>query len=97
MWLTHAFRTVAVLEACSWAGLLIGMAFKYTDNGEAGVHLFGPVHGALFVAYVLLAIPAARSVGWGWRGTLLTVAAAVPPFTSLLAERAMARAEHTAA
>ena len=88
----RAFRFVAVLEAFSWTGLLIGMAFKYTGNGEAGVQTFGPIHGTLFVLYVALAIPAARSVGWGMRGTVLTIAASIPPFTSLLAERAMARA-----
>jgi integral membrane protein len=81
------FRIVAVLEACSWTGLLIGMAFKYSGNGEAGVHLFGPIHGAMFVLFVVLAVPAARAAGWGPRGTLLTLLAAIPPLTTLLVER----------
>lgn len=87
-----AFRVIAVLEACSWAGLLLGMAFKYTDNGEAGVQIFGPIHGGFFMAYVVLGLLASRAVGFNARQTLLVLAASIPPFTSLLAERAVARA-----
>ena len=41
-----AFRVVAVFEAFTWAGLLVGMYFKYLGNGsELGVQIFGPLHG----------------------------------------------------
>ncbi|MCW2971908.1 MAG: hypothetical protein JWN72_181 [Thermoleophilia bacterium] len=86
-----AFRAAAIAEAVSWTGLLVGMAFKYTDHGAAGVHLFGPIHGALFLFYVLLAVPAARAAGYGSRGTLAVMAASIPPYTSLIAERRVAR------
>ncbi|MCW2961539.1 MAG: export protein [Thermoleophilia bacterium] len=91
-----AFRIAAILEACSWMGLLIGMAFKYSGNGEAGVHLFGPIHGGLFMVYVLLAGPATRAAGWSARGTLLALLAAIPPLTTLWVERRL-RAEPIAA
>ena len=87
----RAFRLVAFGEALSWTGLLVGMAFKYSDNGEAGVQLFGPIHGAMFIAYVLLAIPAAKAAGYGARGLLLVAAASIPPFTTLYAERRVMR------
>ena len=83
----RAFRLAAIAEACSWLGLLIGMAFKYSGISEAGVHLFGPIHGALFMAYVLLAFPAAQALGWNRRQLLLALAAAIPPFATLLVER----------
>ena len=42
-------------EALSWVGLLIGMYLKYVPRTtELGVHVFGPIHGAVFVAYVLV-------------------------------------------
>lgn len=85
------FRVVAVAEACSWAGLLIGMFFKHvTDTSELGVKVFGPVHGALFVVYAAGVLLSAREAGWS-RGTiLLGLACAVPPFTSVWFERRMA-------
>ncbi|UBU16274.1 DUF3817 domain-containing protein [Nonomuraea gerenzanensis] len=85
------FRAVAVAEACSWAGLLIGMFFKYvTETGELGVKIFGPVHGALFVLYVAGVLLSAREAGWSRGAVVLGLACAVPPFTSLWFERRMA-------
>ncbi len=85
------FRVVAVAEACSWAGLLVGMFFKYiTETGELGVKIFGPLHGALFVLYGLGVVLAAREAGWSRGTVVLGLACAVPPFTSLWFERRMA-------
>ncbi|GAA2215016.1 hypothetical protein GCM10009850_104830 [Nonomuraea monospora] len=85
------FRAVAVAEACSWAGLLVGMFFKYvTETGELGVKIFGPVHGALFVLYVAGVLLSAREAGWSRGAVVLGLACAVPPFTSLWFERRMA-------
>lgn len=44
------FRTVALLEAVSWAGLLTGMFFKYVPDpgNEIGVKVFGWIHGIIF-------------------------------------------------
>ena len=83
-----AFRVVAIAEACSWAGLLVGMVFKYLVIGnETGVTVFGPIHGALFVAYVVVALVAARTFGWRWPRTLLALACSIPPFATLWFER----------
>ena len=50
-----AFRVVAVAEALSWLGLLTGMFFKYVvDAGEQGVQMFGPIHGTVFLTYVVV-------------------------------------------
>ncbi|MEU4835147.1 DUF3817 domain-containing protein [Streptosporangium sp. NPDC023615] len=82
------FRVVAVAEACSWAGLLVGMFFKYVAaTGDLGVKVFGPIHGALFVLYAAAVVLSAREAGWS-RGTVaLGLACAVPPFTSVWFER----------
>ncbi|WP_031162208.1 DUF3817 domain-containing protein [Streptosporangium roseum] len=84
------FRYVAIAEACSWAGLLVGMFFKYiADTGDLGVKIFGPVHGLLFVLYVAGVLAAARVARWGVGTIVLGLACAVPPFTSLWFERRM--------
>ena len=59
------FRAVAIAEAVSWALLLAGMFVKWVlRTSEVGVQLFGPVHGAVFIAYVLVTLVAWRVLRW---------------------------------
>ena len=82
-----AFRVVAAFEALTWAGLLVGMGFKYLINGnEIGVQLFGPIHGGAFVVYVLLTLFAGFRLRWGVWPTLWALAASVPPMCPLVAD-----------
>lgn len=89
------FRFVAVLEAFSWVGLLIGMAFKHIPefNGgpELGVKIFGPIHGAIFVIYVIVALLTARSLKWDFKTLILALVSSVPPFMTVWFERRAAR------
>jgi integral membrane protein len=88
-----AFRIVAVAEALSWVGLLIGMYVKYVpETTELGVKIFGPIHGGIFVAYVVVALVAARLCRWSVGTTLLALVASVPPLASILFERWATRA-----
>jgi integral membrane protein len=83
-----AFRVVAIAEACSWAGLLVGMMFKYLVVGnDIGVQVFGPIHGGIFLAYVLVALVASRVLRWTPGTTLLALAASVPPLATVWFER----------
>jgi integral membrane protein len=82
------FRTVAVAEALSWTGLLTGMLFKYVlSDNETGVHVFGPIHGAAFVLYVLTTLVVQRLLRWNVTTTAWALAASVPPFGSVVFER----------
>ncbi|MFI7540659.1 DUF3817 domain-containing protein [Actinoplanes sp. NPDC049599] len=82
------FVAVAIAEAGSWAALLIGMFFKYVVvRNELGVQLAGPVHGALFMAYLAVTVLQARAAGWRWRVTLVALACSIPPFATLAFER----------
>ena len=83
-----AFRIVAVAEALSWIGLLIGMYVKYVpETTELGVKIFGPIHGGIFVAYVVVALLAARVLRWSAGTTLLALVASIPPLATLWFER----------
>ena len=83
-----AFRVAAIAEACSWAGLLIGMFVKYVpETSEIGVKVFGPIHGGIFVAYVLITLVAARVLRWSAGTTLLALAASIPPLVTIWFER----------
>ncbi|WP_338403681.1 DUF3817 domain-containing protein [Cellulosimicrobium arenosum] len=84
-WSVRAFRAVAVAEAFSWAGLLVGMYLKWVaGTTERGVEIFGPVHGSLVVAYVALAVLVAVRMRWSPWTTLLALAATVPPFCTVV-------------
>jgi integral membrane protein len=88
-----AFRIVAVAEALSWVGLLAGMYVKYVpQTSEAGVQVFGPIHGGVFVAYVVVALVASRVLRWNAATTLFALAASVPPLATVLFERWASRA-----
>ncbi|MBM7813222.1 DUF3817 domain-containing protein [Saccharothrix algeriensis] len=80
------FRLLALAEAVSWAGLLIGMFFKYVlVNNELGVKVFGPVHGVVFVGYVLVTLMLAHR--WDRRTTIWALVASIPPFGTVVFER----------
>ena len=92
------FRVVAVAEAFSWIGLLAGMYVKHVQGtSEAGVQLFGPIHGAVFVAYVVVALLAARVLGWSRGTTVAALAASVPPLVTVWFERWATRTGRLAA
>ncbi|MFD7656890.1 DUF3817 domain-containing protein [Actinosynnema sp. NPDC059797] len=84
------FRLLALAEAVSWAGLLLGMFFKYVVvENEIGVKIFGPVHGAIFVAYLLVTLMLAQR--WDRKTLVWALVAAVPPFGTVVFERWAAR------
>lgn len=78
------FRSLAVAEAITWAGLLSGMFLKYvTESTELGVRIFGMVHGVVFIAYCLVTVIVAVDQRWSLPRAVLGLAAAVPPFATL--------------
>jgi integral membrane protein len=86
------FRAAAVAEALSWVGLLAGMYVKYVpETTELGVQVFGPIHGGIFVLYVVVTLVASRVLRWSPGATLLALAAAVPPLATVWFERRASR------
>jgi integral membrane protein len=82
------FALVALAEAITWAGLLVGMFLKYVvGSTELGVWLFGRLHGGAFLLYCAVALFAAVRLRWPWWGTLLALAAAIPPLATFPLER----------
>jgi integral membrane protein len=87
-WTVRAFRAVAIAEAFSWAGLLVGMYVKWiAEASEIGVKIFGPVHGGLVVVYVALALVVAVRQRWSLWTVFLALAATLPPFLTVLFDR----------
>lgn len=88
------FRVAAIAEGLSWAGLLIGMFFKYVVvENEIGVQIFGPIHGVIFMVYVATVLVAWRAERWSFETTILGLASAIPPFMTVWFERRVTNRE----
>ncbi|KGH46571.1 MULTISPECIES: DUF3817 domain-containing protein [Modestobacter] len=84
----RVFRVVAIAEAVSWVLLLAGMFVKRVlEASELGVQVFGPVHGAVFVVYVVVTLLAWRVLRWTPATGLLALAASIPPLVTIWFER----------
>jgi integral membrane protein len=81
------FRIIALAEATSFLVLLLASVLKRTSDFEAGVTVMGPVHGALFVAYVGMVILLRPEQGWDAKTTLLILIGAVVPFGGYVVDR----------
>ncbi|MCV7365896.1 DUF3817 domain-containing protein [Mycolicibacterium duvalii] len=80
------FRLVAFAEALSWVGLLAGMYFKYlgSPRTEIGVKIFGPAHGAVFVAFLVAAVFTGLALRWRPGTWLLALAGSIVPLGSVI-------------
>jgi integral membrane protein len=80
------FRLIAFAEAVSWAGLLIGMYFKYlgSPQTELGVKVFGPIHGGIFIAFVVAALLVGIAVKWSAGTWLLALLGSIVPLGSVI-------------
>lgn len=80
------FRLVALAEAVTWVGLLVGMYFKYlgSPRTEIGVKVFGMAHGVVFIAFVIAALLAGIAYSWGVMTWLLALLGSIVPLGSVI-------------
>lgn len=78
------FAVAAFVEGVTWAGLLVGMLLKYgTETTTLGVRIFGPLHGAAFLFYLVVSLYAWGKLRWPLWAMLVALAAAVPPLVTV--------------
>ena len=78
------FAAAAFAEGFTWAGLLVGMWLKYgAEVTDVGVWLFGRLHGAAFVFYVVVAVAVGVRMRWPLWALVLALLAAVPPLVTV--------------
>ena len=77
---------MALLEAVSWVGLLVGMYFKYlaSPRTEVGVKVFGMAHGLVFIAFVVVGLLAGIAFKWATGTWLLALLASIVPLCSVI-------------
>ncbi len=87
-----AYRTVAIIVGVGLIVLvLIGVPLKYAANQPIIVKIVGPLHGFLYVVYLLLALQLWLREKWNPVFAVLVVAAGTVPFLSFVAERIVTR------
>ncbi|MCF6390919.1 DUF3817 domain-containing protein [Mycobacterium sp. MBM] len=80
------FRIIAIAEALSWAGLLVGMYFKYVGSPqtEIGVKIFGPIHGGVFMAFLAAALLVGIARKWNIVTWALALLGSIVPLGSVI-------------
>ena len=87
----RTFRIVAILEATFFLALLVATYVRYQHDAPLGVHILGPIHGLLFVGYVLIALAVRPTQNWPGRTFAAVLLGAVVPFGGYVVDRWLAR------
>jgi integral membrane protein len=67
--------------------LFVAMPLKYLGDNPSAINVVGPVHGFLYVIYLLASFDLARRVRWSLPRLVLVALAGTIPFLSFYAER----------
>jgi len=89
------FRYVALAEATTFLALLVAAVVKRTDGNELGVQILGPIHGLLFIAYVVMALNLRQELGWTNKQTFWILVGAVLPFGGYVVDWWLVRRERS--
>lgn len=86
------FRVIAYVVGVFLVVLmLIGMPLKYFADEPIVVATVSPIHGVLYIVYLLAAFDLARHVGWPLKRTALISLAGTIPIFSFIAERSVTK------
>jgi integral membrane protein len=82
------YRIIAwIVGVCLLALVLVGMPLKYLAHDPTVVAVVGPVHGFLFMVYLVATFDLGRRCAWPLSRMLLVMIAGTIPFLSFWAER----------
>jgi len=71
--------------------VFVAMPLKYLGGNPAAVAVVGPVHGFLYMVYLVVALDLALRARWSLPRTVLVLLAGTIPFLSFVAERRITR------
>jgi integral membrane protein len=81
------FRTAAYVTGVGLLGLCFVMVLRYGfDNAEPSA-IYSPIHGVIYMMYLVLTIDLAIKARWSIKGTVLVLLAGCVPFVSFVVER----------
>ena len=96
MWIVHGaltrYRIIAwTVGVVLLVLVLVAMPIKYIGGNATPVALVGPIHGFLFMVYVVLTFDLGRRARWPLGRMVLVMLAGTIPFLSFWAERKVSR------
>jgi integral membrane protein len=71
--------------------VFVGVPLQYAAHSPGVVKVVGPIHGALYIVYLLAALDLARRARFGLLQLAAMVAAGFVPFVAFIVERQVVR------
>ncbi|HEY7591681.1 MAG TPA: DUF3817 domain-containing protein [Actinophytocola sp.] len=81
------YRVMAYIVGVGLLALCAAMVLKYAFAEDRYVAIVGPVHGFLYIVYLLTVVDLALKARWSLKGTVLVMLAGVVPLVSFFVER----------
>lgn len=91
------FRVMAVVVGVALFVLLAALVAKYGYGRERFAEVYSPIHGYLFIGYLVTVADLARRAGWSLQRTVGVMLAGTVPVLSFVVERRTTRNLQTAA
>ena len=90
-------RLVSLLEGVSYLVLLgIAMPLKYLAGDPLWVRIVGPIHGVLFILFVIAVARVARTASWSLPRSGWALVSSVIPLGAFVLERSLRREVNSA-
>ena len=92
----RAFKWISLIEGISFLILLgIAMPMKYVMGQPLAVTYVGWAHGILFIVYIYVVFPTARSLNWEFGRTFFALLASILPFGPFIFDRNIKKSQKT--
>lgn len=85
------FRVLAYIVGVGLLALCVAMLMRYVFDQPQYSAIVGPVHGFLYIVYLVMIVDLALKARWSLKGTVLVMLSGVVPIGSFFAERAVTR------
>jgi integral membrane protein len=89
------YRVMAYVVGTALLALVfVAMPLKYLAHDESVISVVGPLHGSLYIVYLVVAFDLAHRNRWSVPQTLLLLLAGTVPFLTFVVERRITRRLH---
>ncbi len=86
------YRIIAIVVGIGLIVLVfVGVPLEYLADNDSVVKIVGPVHGALYVLYLIAGFELSQRCKWSQKATIAVLLAGTIPFLSLVSERIVTR------
>ncbi|MDT8914200.1 DUF3817 domain-containing protein [Amycolatopsis sp. PS_44_ISF1] len=85
------FRVSAYVTGVGLLALCATMVIEYGFGNATPAAVYSPIHGVLYMIYLVLTIDLAIKARWSIKSTVLVLLAGCVPFVSFLVERRVTR------